>query len=323
MTNRVGVGLLTSLLVVGVTTSLVSVAAAQGPTGLTPDGNSAPLADAGLDQQVQYGSTVRLDASGSRDPDGAITAYEWTIERPNGTTVEPDCPSCGQTAFRPQSAGTYEVTVTVTDDDGAIRSDTLYVDVEDGAGPSVSLSGPRDPLIATDQVYAARIDAGDHAIERLTWIVGGETVSRTPATAGNESRTLRFGDTTESFVKVRVTDAADQTAVANRTVNPRLNRGVRGAAAEDDDTVRIGTYIPSKDVWLREDAIDTEAEAIAFAREGSQALDDSEKGGVLDNLDTRDEEDEDETDSPELVKDGRDSNTGIDSVIKKTKELVS
>ena len=150
MTDSVGIGLLISVVAVGLATAAVSVTAAKPrPAAVAADENRAPLADAGLDQEVEYGATVRLDATGSRDPDGEVTAYEWTIERPDGTTVEPDCSSCGRTSFRPQSVGTYAVTVTVTDDEGATRSDTLYVEVEGGTGPSVSLSGPQDPLTAT------------------------------------------------------------------------------------------------------------------------------------------------------------------------------
>ncbi|WP_308220105.1 PKD domain-containing protein [Halorientalis marina] len=237
------------------------------------------MADAGLDQQVEYGATVRLDATGSRDPDGDVRAYEWRIERPNGTTVEPDCRSCGRTSFRPRAVGTYEVTVTVTDDDGVSRSDTLYVEVDGGTGPSVSLSGPQDPPTATDQLYTARVEAGTVPIDQLTWIVDGETVAETTATAGNESRTFRFGDTSETVVTVRVTDRANQTATANRTIEPRLNRGVRPSRVGDDGPPPVGTYIPAKDVWIRSGAIETEEEAIAFAIEGSQALDESEKGG--------------------------------------------
>jgi len=45
--------------------------------------NEAPLADAGLDQRVPAGTTVYLDATGSRDPDGSVVGYEWVIEAAN------------------------------------------------------------------------------------------------------------------------------------------------------------------------------------------------------------------------------------------------
>lgn len=135
--------------------ALLVVAAA--PAGAT--GNEPPLADAGLDQRVDRGATVLLDATGSRDPDGDLTRYEWRIESPNGTATTPDCPTCGRTRFVARQSGRYEVTVRVTDDDGATRTDTLYVYVEgtptDGApgdestpsdgAPSFGTSSPDSP----------------------------------------------------------------------------------------------------------------------------------------------------------------------------------
>jgi hypothetical protein len=99
--------------------------------------NERPMAEAGLDQESTVNSTVYLDAGGSLDPDGEIAEYEWEIERPNGTTTVPDCPSCSLTQFVPMRAGQYNVTVTVTDDDGATMNDTMYVTVASPVfGPS-------------------------------------------------------------------------------------------------------------------------------------------------------------------------------------------
>jgi hypothetical protein len=100
-------------------------------------GGEPPLADAGLDQQVERNATVLLDAAGSRDPDGTIRSYRWTIETPDGRTVQPRDADAPRTAFVARQTGRYEVTVTVTDDDGQTASDTLYVDVDPApASPS-------------------------------------------------------------------------------------------------------------------------------------------------------------------------------------------
>jgi hypothetical protein len=108
--------------------------------GAAADGEP-PLADAGLDQQVPQNATVLLDAAGSRDPDGTIQSYRWTIRTPDGRTVRPADPGAARTAFVARQRGRYEVTVTVWDDDGHLAADTLYVDV----GPSSEPSGPDVP----------------------------------------------------------------------------------------------------------------------------------------------------------------------------------
>lgn len=98
--------------------------------------NEAPLADAGLDQQVQQGETVLIDGMGSRDPDGSIARYAWRIESPTGTSVSPTCTDCAWTYFDAASPGTYTVYLTVTDHDGASRTDHLYVRVTPASTPA-------------------------------------------------------------------------------------------------------------------------------------------------------------------------------------------
>jgi hypothetical protein len=120
---------------------IVALVPAAGATG----GNEAPLADAGLDQEVEQGRTVVLDATGSVDPDGSIAAYDWTITAPNGSTISPRCSSCARTRFDADQVGRYEVTVDVADGDGATRRDILYVDVGTGPGSQPEDGGGSGP----------------------------------------------------------------------------------------------------------------------------------------------------------------------------------
>lgn len=117
----------------------VLVVLAVVPAGGSAEDDGAPLADAGLDQRAEVGETVLLDGTGSRDPDGRIETYEWQIETPDGRTVTPADPTDPRTRFVVQEPGRYEVTVTVTDDDGKRTADTLYVYVEGGGSPPKSI----------------------------------------------------------------------------------------------------------------------------------------------------------------------------------------
>ena len=88
--------------------------------------NQAPAADAGLNQTVtdidgSGGETVALDGSGSSDPDGSISSYEWTE---GATTL-----GSGSTPNVELEAGTHTITLTVTDNVGATDSDTVEVTV--------------------------------------------------------------------------------------------------------------------------------------------------------------------------------------------------
>ena len=75
-----------------------------------------PTADAGEDMEAHVGSTVSLDGSGSSDPDGFITDYNWTC---TSHTVTLDYSgSQSSPSFTPGEVGTYVFTLAVRDNDG-------------------------------------------------------------------------------------------------------------------------------------------------------------------------------------------------------------
>ncbi|WP_299573148.1 starch-binding protein [uncultured Shewanella sp.] len=80
--------------------------------------NENPIANAGPDITVVEGSTVTFDASGSFDPDGSISSYAWSNQL---TGVSP--------SHVYNIAGSYQVTLTVTDNQGAISTDTVLITV--------------------------------------------------------------------------------------------------------------------------------------------------------------------------------------------------
>jgi len=80
--------------------------------------NRNPVSDAGPDQSSDTAGFM-LDGTGSSDPDGSIVAYEWR----EGPTLL----GTGPTLSVSLDPGTHVVTLTVTDDDGAIDSDETTI----------------------------------------------------------------------------------------------------------------------------------------------------------------------------------------------------
>jgi len=78
----------------------------------SPDHGSAPL-------------TVQLNSDGSFDPDGTIATYAWDFG--DGGSA-----SAANPTYTYTTVGTYQATLTVTDDDGASHSDVVTIDVMDG-----------------------------------------------------------------------------------------------------------------------------------------------------------------------------------------------
>ncbi|MFD2797250.1 PKD domain-containing protein [Promicromonospora vindobonensis] len=80
--------------------------------------NQAPVAEAAANI---HGFDLTADGSGSTDPDGTIASWAWNFG--DGTTAT------GQQATHTYAApGTYTVTLTVTDDEGATARDTVQVE---------------------------------------------------------------------------------------------------------------------------------------------------------------------------------------------------
>lgn len=221
----------TSLLAV-----LLLVTAATTPALATP--NEPPLADSGLDQSVTRGTTVHLDAGGSRDPDGTITDYDWTVESPNGSTTTLDCRDCERASFQATTVGEYTVTLTVTDDDGAEATDTLYVQVEPGAPPSVSLAGPNQLSVGERGTYTASVSAGAAPLDRLVWYTDDERHATTEVdgTAASVDRTLQFPEAGTHDVRVVAVDEDDQRANATRSVEVRTVGSVDPTTPGDDES---------------------------------------------------------------------------------------
>jgi len=88
--------------------------------------NAAPTADAGPDQDVDAGRTVTFDGSDSDDDGGAENlTYTWEFVYEGRTeTLTGMSPT-----FEFEIAGTYEVTLTVTDDGDLSSEDTMTVTV--------------------------------------------------------------------------------------------------------------------------------------------------------------------------------------------------
>ncbi|MFU1780020.1 PKD domain-containing protein [Haloarcula japonica] len=209
--------------------SVLALSALLGGTAMASE-NQPPLADAGLDQSVERAMTVQLDANGSRDPDGTIEDVEWSIETPDGTTRTPDCPTCVQTTFSPAETGQYNVTIAITDDDGASRSDTLHVDVVAAGGPSVSVSAPPAVPVGLRRNLTANATAGDADLRTLAWVVNGTAQNQTRLTGANGTSTITytFNDSGSVAVRAVAYDAAGRRDAANRTVRVAGSSGSSG-----------------------------------------------------------------------------------------------
>ncbi|MCP4262232.1 MAG: choice-of-anchor D domain-containing protein, partial [Planctomycetes bacterium] len=141
--------------------------------------NQAPVANAGPDQTTadlngDGSEQITLDGSGSTDSDGTIQSYVWTEGAIQIAT--------GQTPTVTLAVGTHDITLTVTDDDGATDSDTVTIIIN--SAPTVYFVDPNlkaaieaqlsvsDPTTA-DMLGLTYLDASDMSITDLTGLEYG------------------------------------------------------------------------------------------------------------------------------------------------------
>ncbi len=94
--------------------------------------NNAPISNPGRDQEIALpANTVVLNGSGSRDNDGKIVRYHWNLESGNsGSWFENK--NDKETRLRNLRAGTYRVSLTVTDNDNLTDKKEITITVRDG-----------------------------------------------------------------------------------------------------------------------------------------------------------------------------------------------
>ncbi len=121
-------------------------------TVTTANANVPPVANAGSDITVQVGGTAQFNATQSYDPNGSIVSYQWS----NGLS--------GATPSKVYSTlGTYTVTLTVTDNNGATATDTVVVNVVN----QIVRTDPREDTIYF--VMTTRFYDGDPANNIHCW----------------------------------------------------------------------------------------------------------------------------------------------------------
>lgn len=119
--------------------------ACAGGEEASPEPNTPPIADAGLDLDGVTGIAVQLDGSGSDDADGDTLAFSWTFDGvPDLSTATLQDADSSAARFVPDVRGTYVVRLTV-DDGAATAEDTVTVVVAQ-ACRNYSVGGEIDPV---------------------------------------------------------------------------------------------------------------------------------------------------------------------------------
>ncbi len=182
-------------------------------------GNQTPIANAGGPYAAGQTVAVTIDGSGSQDTDGTLVDYSWDCDAGDGLTMV----STGTTAatFCTYGAvGTYVVTLTVTDDDGATNTDTTNVIVSNGAPVAVAggpYTGNKGTSILVDGTSSSDADG---VIVNYAWDC--DTDGTVDVSNGTGTATCIYATVGTYTITLTVTDDDGGTSTDTGTVNVPL-----------------------------------------------------------------------------------------------------
>ena len=137
--------------------------------------NDFPIADAGPDQTSLIGVTVTFDGSGSIDSDGFIVSYEWNFG--DSFAIE-----TGQVLEHSYTeTGVYNVTLTVTDNEGGTVKDYATVQVFTAGQAVEDLAATIEGMNlqqGIDNSLDSKLQATQDAIEALNADLRGDAINK-------------------------------------------------------------------------------------------------------------------------------------------------
>ena len=193
-----------------------------------PPANSAPTASFTASTNSLE---VTVDASASTDSDGSISSYSWAFGDGNEASGR-------SSSNRYASVGSYTITLTVTDDDGATNSTTQTIELNELlANITVSIDKETDTIgaIILDGSGSEVRGSGNNAptIDSYAWDFGdgntgsGEVVKHSYGETGNFSATLTITDSTGATASTSVPTSfslsGQITPAANSAVDVDVN----------------------------------------------------------------------------------------------------
>ncbi|MCG8428091.1 MAG: PKD domain-containing protein, partial [Chromatiales bacterium] len=139
-------------------------------TVTTQVGNTAPVANAGVDQTVVAGDTVALDASGSSDVNGDALTYQWSlISTPSGSSAALSDPTAVAPEFVADVEGEYVVQLQVNDGQLDSLPDTVTITTASGNSAPVADAGADQAVLIGDTVMLDASNSSDADGDALSY----------------------------------------------------------------------------------------------------------------------------------------------------------
>lgn len=212
------------------------------------EANLPPKADAGANQSVLVNTEVKLDGSGSADPNRTRLTYKWTmVSAPTGSTADVSPKDAVRTTFTADVPGVYVVGLAVND--GSLFSEMVAATITASAanGAPTALAGPAQNVLKGSVVKLDGSSSSDPNGDALTyrWAL----VSTPPgSTAALNSETVAkptfTADVSGVYVlSLVVSDGRLSSEARTVTVTASATNLPPVANAGTEQTVRVGNLV--------------------------------------------------------------------------------
>jgi plastocyanin len=204
----------------GSNTAAQTAPTTAAPAQPDPAPNQSPKAALYAKAPATAGDAVAFEAHASSDPDGKLVRYEWDFD--GDGSYESDGKASPTLEHTYSEAGTYEVGLRVTDDDGATAEGSMSLEVLAAEQPAPS--GDDDAPKAADEKPSSdsEADSGDDAggLKAFTDTTHGQSSSSSatePAASPESADSAAASDSTTT-VPVFARRAATARAAATTSV---------------------------------------------------------------------------------------------------------
>ena len=208
--------------------------------------NAAPVANAGLAQNVSLSSTVTLDGTASSDANNDFLTYKWAlITKPTGSTTTLLGATTAKPTFRADVSGTYVASLLVNDGKVDSPAAATTVTVSGANSDPIANAGVNQNVVVGTAVTLDGTNSSDANRDPLThrWVIMSKpTGSAAALSSATSAKPVFVADLVGTYVITLIVNdgKVDSTAVAT-TVTASVANVAPVANAGTSQNVVLGT----------------------------------------------------------------------------------
>ncbi len=234
--------------------------------------NDKPIADSGDDQSdVEMGSVVTLDGSGSSDEDGDTLTYSWTIDtKPTDSTATLSSSTVESPTFTADKVGTYTLSLVANDSTIDSESDSVTIEVVDTTSPTLAITDDTSEVLGVLLVDRAWQEDNVTFTFEFSESVTGFIADDITVTNGDKGTfSGEDGDMLYTLLVTPTTDINGKDSITV-TVNAGVTTDEEGNANESNSTTQeVDLEAPFITVWKTSNDGVSDSDKIMIKTNGS------------------------------------------------------